>query len=267
MWDNVRCSESGVAIDTAVLCGTAITERCSHVFLCRAANSARWKRQSAAPSGLFSFSCHCGEDNRVRLALWTLQTLGIHFISGLFERLYPHATVIIVYYGALWKNPSGYCFSSHLWLWKNPKNPAHSSQFINDAALLIPSSGNTLKDTPEGARTVLSQLIFFFFPVTFSLTSLRVGVVFAGLHGFSQILLIKSSADVFSSCLPFIMCLSCASAQGLEFLKDEVYERGLSEDLMVQLNLRFLSNDDALGSQQLNVVVNSEGSLERTSCS
>lgn len=82
---------------------------------------------------------------------------------------------------------------------KNQKNPAHSSHFINNAVLLIPSSGNILKDTSQGARTVLSQLMFFL--VFFSLTSLRVGVVFAGLHVFSQILLIKSSADVFSSCL------------------------------------------------------------------
>lgn len=90
-------------------------------------------------------------------------------------------------------------------------------------------------------------------------------MVFAGLHGFFPNIAnqVQCRRLLFVSSL--IMCLSCASAQGLEFLKDEVYERGLSEDLMVQLNLRFLSNDDALGSQQLNVVVNSEGTLERRS--
>lgn len=82
------CSESGVTNDTAVLYETAITKRCSHVFLCRTANP---------PDG------NCNLVLRMLflvLAVTVERTtgsnlhceLGIHFISGLSERLYPYAT-------------------------------------------------------------------------------------------------------------------------------------------------------------------------------
>lgn len=93
------CSESSITNDTAVLYGTTITERCSHVFPCRAANQ---------PDG-----------NR-NLLLWMVflplattveRTTGSNFnweyisLVAFFERLFPCFTIATFFW--------------HLWLWKN----------------------------------------------------------------------------------------------------------------------------------------------------